>query len=164
MSLFGRRERREIRELNAYVDRLRAQRDKAVKGEETAVFNRQQVLAQYAALDEKYIAVCIVNNCLTKDLVKAAEDLAASRRVEAGLARQLHAMAQPVEPTDEHMDELNRLLAELHAEKQRADHLQQRLDQVLGLDDAAVALGASWQGRRQKHMQFDKPTAAGEAS
>lgn len=123
MSLFGRRERREIRELNAYVDRLRAQRDKAVKGEETAVFNRRQISEQYAALDEKYIAVCIVNNCLTEDLTAAA-------------AR----------------------IAEAAVEKARADQLQQRLDQALGLDDAAVALGASWQGRRQKHMQFDKPT------
>src|SRR3954469_14671540 len=126
MSLFGRRERREIRELNACVDRLRAQRDKAVRGEETAVFDRQQVLGQYAELDEKDVAVCIVNNHLTEDLLKAAEDLAASRRVEGSLARQLHAMAQPVEPTDEHMDELNRLLAELHAEKARADRLQRR--------------------------------------
>lgn len=45
------------------------------------------------------------------------------------------------------------------AEKARADRLQQRLDQALGLDTAAIALGATWQDRRQKHMYLDKPTA-----
>jgi hypothetical protein len=145
MSLFGRRERREIRELNAYVDRLRAQRDKAVRGEETAVSNRQQVLAQYAALDEKYIAVCIVNNHLTEDLVKAAEDLAASRRVEGSLVRQIHAMAQPVEPSDTFMDDLNRVIAERDAEKRRADRLQRRLNDAVGLASPRPLDSSVWQ-------------------
>lgn len=52
----------------------------------------------------------------------------------------------------------------LAAETHRADHLQQRLDQALGLDSRPVALGAGWQDRRQKHMHLDKPAAAEEAS
>jgi uncharacterized protein YicC (UPF0701 family) len=101
--------------------------------------------AELAELNERYAAVCTVNNHLTEALVKAAEDLAASRRVEGSLARQLHAMAQPVEPTDEHMDELNRLLAELHAEKARADRLQRRLDDAVGLASPRPLDSSVWQ-------------------
>ena len=47
-------------------------------------------------------------------------------------------------------------IAEYEAEKKRADHLQARLDQALGLDAAAVAAGGTWQDRREQKMRFDK--------
>lgn len=46
--------------------------------------------------------------------------------------------------------------ADFEAEKKRADHLQARLDQALGLDAAAVSAGETWQERREQKMRFDK--------
>ncbi|NUP38203.1 MAG: hypothetical protein HOY76_14600 [Streptomyces sp.] len=62
-------------------------------------------------------------------------------------------------------DGCERAQAELAAEKRRADGLQKQLDDALGLNTAAVAAGETWQDRREKRMQFDKPvTAEGAAS
>lgn len=47
------------------------------------------------------------------------------------------------------------LRAQTEAEKRRADGLQRRLDQALGLDAAAVALGETWQARREQKMRYD---------
>lgn len=51
MSLFGRRERREIAELKARLERLRAERDTARQERDTATYNRSQVLRQLAETD-----------------------------------------------------------------------------------------------------------------
>jgi hypothetical protein len=139
--------------------------------------------AELAALNEKFTDVSIVNNRLTEDLVTAA-----ARIAEYGIRRTVpevleehdvhrKALADALGSQKYHLNwgqltaEVARLresavawMADHAVEKQRADHLQERLDQALGLDDAAVVLGASWQDRRQKHMQFDKPATAGEAS
>jgi hypothetical protein len=53
-----------------------------------------------------------------------------------------------------------RLFLTRRAEQQRADHLQQRLDDALGLNSAAVALGSSWQSRRDDKRGLRKePTS-----
>lgn len=84
MSLFGRRKRREIAELNEYVDKLRRQRDKALRAQETAEFNRAQVLAQNADLNEKYADACIANECLTRDLAQLQRRLDDAVGLKAG--------------------------------------------------------------------------------
>ena len=111
---------------------------------------------QHDRVAEELAAVSIINACLTEDLTKLRERLAASMAAESALAKQIHEMAQPVEQTDEEMDAINLLIQERDTEKRRADHLQQRLDQATGLDSAPVAAGASWQDRREQKMRFDK--------
>lgn len=49
--LISRRERREIAELEEYITRLRAERDKARAERDTAVYNRQQIGRQLAEAD-----------------------------------------------------------------------------------------------------------------
>jgi hypothetical protein len=49
-----------------------------------------------------------------------------------------------------------RLLAAASEERRRADRVQKRLDQALGLDHALIAAGAKWQDRREQKMRFDK--------
>jgi hypothetical protein len=57
--------------------------------------------------------------------------------------------------------EVARARMEAATETRRADGLQTCLDDALGLNTAAVAAGETWQDRREKRMQFDKPTAEG---
>jgi hypothetical protein len=62
--------------------------------------------------------------------------------LEKRLTRALHACA--------------RYRAELAVETHRADHLQQRLDDALGLNTAGVELGTGWQDRRED-KRFRRP-------
>ncbi|MFE2384455.1 hypothetical protein [Streptomyces misionensis] len=78
--------------------------------------------AAYAG--EQLVGTCIVNDCLTD------ANLAVARR----LTRALRACA--------------RYRAALAAERHRADRLQERLDDALGLNTPAVAAGAMWRDRR----------------
>lgn len=80
--------------------------------------------------DEKYINVC--------------RELAAVRKVEESLARQIHEMAQPVEPSGEEVDAAQ-LRLELDAERRRADELQKRLDDAVGLPPGGILNSAPWQ-------------------
>lgn len=50
-----------------------------------------------------------------------------------------------------------RLRQALTAETRRADRLQARLDNAVGLDDPALDLGAHWQQRRSDKPQAVKP-------
>lgn len=170
MSLFGRRERREIRELNADVDCLRDQRDEGCGERDTAVFNRHQI-------SEQYTDVCTVNTCLTEDLAAAA-----ARIAEYGIRR---TVPEVLEEHDVHRKVLadalgeqkrhlnwGQLIAEVGqlngaaqawmadhaAEKQRADHLQRRLDQALGLDARPVLDGRHWQDTRQDKPAVKEPS------
>ncbi len=52
-----------------------------------------------------------------------------------------------------------RILAAYHSEKRRADCLQARLDQALGMDAPAIADGVRWESRRH-----DKAGLVGEAA
>ena len=128
--------------------------------------------AAYAA--EQNTDIAIVNQRLTKDLAAARRELADVRKVEESLARQIHEMAQPVEPSDEEVgaaqlrleldaerrraDELQQLLdvansrptdshwrAEARRERDRADVLQKRLDDAVGLPPGGILNSAPWQ-------------------
>lgn len=48
------------------------------------------------------------------------------------------------------------LEGDLAAEKKRADQLQARLDDALGLNTTAVMAGSAWQERRETKMRWDK--------
>jgi hypothetical protein len=140
------------------VERIRDERDEAYKQRDTAVFNRKQVLRQYAELDEKYTAVCIVNACLTEDLAKVRAKLAASMDAESALARQIHEMAQPVEPTDAEMDALNLLIQERDSEKKRADSLQEQLAEARAqpADSLAGQLRAELKREKRRADRLEK--------
>lgn len=73
---------------------------------------------------EQLVGTAIVNDCLTD------ANLTVARR----LTRALRACA--------------RYRAALTAETRRADRLQQRLDDALGLNTHAITTGATWQNRR----------------
>ena len=81
---------------------------------------------------------------LQAQLDDAARELAAVRKVEESLARQIHEMAQPVEPSDEEVDAAQ-LRLELDAERHRADHLQKELDNACGMPPGGILNSAPWQ-------------------
>ena len=91
--------------------------------------------AAYAA--ERNTDITIVNQRLTEDLAATRRELAAVRKVEESLARQIHEMAQPVEPSDEEVDAAQ-LRLELDAERHRADHLQKELDNACGMPPGGI--------------------------
>lgn len=151
MSLFGRRERREIAELNEYIDRLRAQRDRFERERDTAVYNRGQVLRQLAEADAANRRMQGRNIALGQRISQLSEaDPEYAAALERRVARLLKVAA--------------RLAAVVVAERQRADRVQKQMDVFLGLDVAAVAEGAGWQDRRETRMRYDKPAGEGVAS
>ncbi|MEH0586170.1 hypothetical protein QA942_19615 [Streptomyces sp. B21-106] len=133
----------------AEAGRLREQRDTAVRDEETARFNRERILRQYTALDEKHTAVCLVNVRLTEDLTK-------ERQVSGSLARQIHEMAQPVEPDPDAVD----WAAKYEAETERADRLQAELDDARLLASRLTAVVET----RQNLDDAERPVDAAPAS
>lgn len=135
MSLFGRRERREIAELEEYVDRLRAERDTARAGQATAEFNREQILRQLAEADA-------ANRRLTGRTQRLSEQLAAHSEADPEYAARLERRIHRLRKTG------LRIIAAWRREQKRADHLQQRLDNACGLDSPAVEAGRHWQATR----------------
>lgn len=107
--------------------------------------------AAYAA--EQNTDITIVNQRLTEDLAAVCRELADVRKVEESLARQIHEMAQPVEPSDEDVDAAQ-LRLELDAERRRADELQQRLD-----DAAREPADGEWRGRARRARRAEKRVA-----
>lgn len=54
-----------------------------------------------------------------------------------------------------------RYLAAYHAEKRRADRLQRRLDDALGLNTAGIELGSGWQDRREDKRSLRREGVSG---
>lgn len=98
--------------------------------------------AAYAA--EQNTGTTIVNQRLTEDLAAVCRELADVRRVEESLARQIHEMAQPVEPSDEEVDAAQ-LRLELDAERSRVKHLEKELDNAPGMPARGILNSAPWQ-------------------
>jgi hypothetical protein len=96
----------------------------------TSTYEKAAGNAEYAL--DQLVGTRIVNDCLTD------ANLAVARR----LTRALRACA--------------RYRAAATAEKQRADHLQARFDDLLGLNDPAITAGETWQDRREQKMRYDK--------
>jgi hypothetical protein len=119
-----------LADARAEAGRLRAQRDKAIKDRETAVFNRERILHQYNELDEKHTAACLVNERLTEDLTKARAVLA-------------EAVASDKTSTD------------LAAALERAELLQQQLDDARLLASRLTALVESRQQLDDQQRPID---------
>lgn len=165
----SRRHREELAAARAETARLRGERDEALKQRETAVFNREQILRQLAGeeaanvrLHGRILELGRRNSELTesdpeyaaqlehkaaelqKRLDRAASELAAVRKVEESLARQIHEMAQPVEPSDEEVDAAQ-LRLELDQAEARVKHLEKELDNALGMPPGGILNSAPWQ-------------------
>lgn len=138
--MFGLTTTRRLRaELAAAKDEANRQRERAEKAEAdkaTAEFNRGQALHQLAAADSANRRLHGRNLELGNRISALAEaDPEYTARLERRVARLRKVVA--------------RVYAAGHAQLLRADHLQRRLDQALGLDHPAVVGGAAWQERRE---------------
>ena len=123
---------------DADVARLTAERDQLAA-------DLAQAEAELEGVSEKYTDTAIVNDCLTDDLVKVRKQLAETQQVESALARQIHDMAQPVDPDDAYLDDITRLTRELDCEKKRADRLQRKYDDAVGLKRSGIEDSSRWQ-------------------
>ncbi|MFJ8145996.1 hypothetical protein ACIQ6R_13080 [Streptomyces sp. NPDC096048] len=116
-----RRHNAEITALRSYTDALRERCKTAEENERAERAARRTITRQHAELD-------------------AANRRLAGRNEELG--KRISALS---ESDPEYAADLEKQLAE---EKQRADRLQARLDDALGLNDGAVEAGRHWQHRR----------------
>lgn len=135
MSLFGRRERREIAELNAYINRLRAQRDGFEKERDWFKSAAETGARQFSEADA-------ANRRLGGRVLELGRRLSACAEADPEYAASL----------ERRVDRLcrvgKRVLAAWAAEKRRADHLQRRLDDACGLNHPALDDGRHWQSTR----------------
>ncbi|MFE9921610.1 hypothetical protein ACFYQA_08505 [Streptomyces sp. NPDC005774] len=156
--------RRREQELAAAQNEIAALRRRVLATEE----RHDEVVREHNRLAEELAATRIVNGCLTGDLTDAQARLAEydGRRTVSDvlIEHDIHRTAL-ADALGEQMRHLNwdQLIADAKrtreaaeewmkdhtAEKKRADRLQQRLDDTLGLDDPAVLAGQNWQATRQ---------------
>ncbi|MFK0140659.1 hypothetical protein [Streptomyces murinus] len=128
---------------------------------------RRQLAARHASLEELYAGASIVNTCVTEELAAARNRIAeyGVRRtvsdvlVEHDVHRKALADALGDQKYHLNWDQLIAEVARLNAaaeawmadhaaEKKRADRLQARLDDALGLNTHAIVAGAMWRDRR----------------
>lgn len=128
--------------LAADRERLRGERDQFAKDRDAQRAVARKAARQFTSADEELIELRLVNDRLTD------ANLAVARR----LTRALRACAR-------YRAALNKTATEWMTECQkhatRADRLQRRLDDSLGLNTAAIALGETWQDRRDQKMRYD---------
>lgn len=108
-----------LRQHNTEIDSLRKRVLDTEARHDAAEEERRRLASQYTALEERYTDTAIVNECLTHDLANARAQLAA-------------------QDTDD-------WLARYEAEKKRADHLQSRLDDAVGLKPTGIQDSSRWQ-------------------
>ncbi|MEU9558028.1 hypothetical protein [Streptomyces fumanus] len=131
-----RRRRAELAAARAETARQRERADRAEARAATAEYNRGQALRQVAGLDADNRRLAGRNKALGEEISKLSEaDPQYAAALETRLRRALTAAA--------------RYLAAYHQQKRRADRLQARHDQALGLDTAAILSGQTWQQRRE---------------
>jgi hypothetical protein len=155
-----RRLRAELAAARAEMDRLRAERDASNEVAETWHAAARQT-------SELYTDASIANGCLTNDLTAARKRLAeyGARRTVSDVLEEhdVHrkALADALGDQKRHLNwdqliaEVGRLnaaaeawMADHAAEKKRADHLQARLDDALGLNTSRISDGRMWQHTR----------------
>jgi chromosome segregation ATPase len=127
------RHERDMAGLRAEIERLRKQRDDALSGQSTAVFNREQVIRQLAEAD-------------------AANRRLHGRNLELGqrLTSLTEADPEYTAVLDRRVARLKtvgaRVLAAYGRERHRADLLQARLDDAVGLHHGGHIIDSSrWQ-------------------
>lgn len=132
---------------DAAVARLEAVRDRLAK--DLAASEKE-----LAGVSEKWTDTAIVNDCLTEDLVKVRKQLADSRQVEGALAAQIHVLVGHELPPETGLNPMADVIRERDAERKRADRLQRRLDDAVGLPPGRVEDSSRW----QPGWQQPKPT------
>lgn len=138
-----RRLRTELAAAKTETGRQRRRAETAESNLATTVYNRKQVLRQNADLDSANRRLMGRNLELGRRLSSLTEsDPEYAARLERRVSRLLTVAG--------------RLFLAHRAEKQRADHLQQCLDDVFGLNTSPVTKGATWQDRREQKMRYDK--------
>ncbi|MFJ8538114.1 hypothetical protein [Streptomyces sp. NPDC093591] len=132
-----RRLRAEVAAAKAETDRQRERAEKAVKAEATAKFNRQQALDQLAAADAANRRLHGRNLELGQRISKLTEaDPEYAAQLERRVARLRRIVSQ--------------LLADRRTETKRADGLQRRLDDAVGLTPRGIEDSRQWQPGYQK--------------
>ena len=120
----------------------------------TAERNQQSIARNQGVLVDQYRQVIDRNRALGEQLEAAQVangfDRAGAQKTAKRIKRLREAVAKA--------------RGEASAETRRADLLQSRLDDAVGLNSPAVAAGDGWQARRQQRMTFDKPPTAEEAT
>ena len=111
-------------------ERIRSERDQFVKDRDAQRLAAETAAALFTRTDEELAAVTIVNTCLTEDLTAVRERLAEVEAASCDTAA-------------------THWRAEARREKKRADRLQARLDDAVGLTDPRVENGRNWQQNRQ---------------
>ena len=143
------RHERDLADAKAEITRQRSLREAAEERAETAVFNQQEMARNQGGLLDEHRRVVARNRALCTQLEAAQVangfDRAGAQKTANRIKRLREAVAKA--------------RGEVATETHRADQLQSRLDDALGLNHPAVAAGDGWQARRQQHMTFDKPTA-----
>ncbi|MFJ4624285.1 hypothetical protein [Streptomyces sp. NPDC088812] len=111
--------RRRYEAVDADRERLRGERDQFAKDRDAYRKAAETAASQFTEADEKYTDACIVNECLTNDLAAARKQVAESTVTE--------------------------WRARAAAEKRRADQLQKRLDDAVGLGGGRIEDSSPWQ-------------------
>ncbi|HEY9353732.1 MAG TPA: hypothetical protein VIP28_10790 [Nocardioides sp.] len=127
----------DIKALNADRDRLRRRAETAEKAKATAEFNRLQVLEQNSVLHA-------ANQRLS------GRNLELGRRVSRLTEADPEYAAQLEQQVAELREALSQARTEARAEKRRADVLQRRLDDAVGLHYGHIEDSRKWQPGYQK--------------
>jgi hypothetical protein len=114
-----RRHERELADLDADRERIRGERDQFAKDRDTQHAVARTAARQFTDADEELAATRIVNDCLTRDLAEARKQLAA--RDTGGWQKKYE------------------------QERKRADRLQRRLDDAVGLKPGRIEDSSQWQ-------------------
>jgi hypothetical protein len=110
---------RELEYVKADRERLRGERDQFAKDRDTQQAVARSATRQFTDADEELIATRIVNDCLTRDLAEVRKQLA--ERDTDGWQ------------------------AQFEQERKRADRLQRRLDDAVGLKSGGIEDSSQWQ-------------------
>jgi hypothetical protein len=129
---------RDMSDLRAEAERLRGERDKALAAEATAVYNREQILHQLASADA-------ANRRLYGRNVELGDRITALAKAHPEYTAQLDRRVARLKTVG------TRLLAAYGREQRRANHLQQRLDDAVGLHHGGPIVDTRcWQPGYQK--------------
>ena len=132
--LSGRRHRAELAAVKTEADRLRTQRDKAFDERDIAIRNRAQIVVQNAALHA-------ANQRLEGSRKELGRRLDSAHDTELRELSDISALEARVVRADARAQRLLKVIARggdaLRASRRRADLLQSRLDDAVGLSGAA---------------------------
>lgn len=124
----------------AETSRMRSERDKFAEARDANRAAARTASRQFTDADEELAATRIVNACLTEDVAK-------ERQVNENLARQIHEMADRLRAY-ERVDGTD-WQSKYEAERKRADRLQKRLDDAVGLKPSRIEDSSQWQPANQ---------------